>query len=1247
MNNSQQLIKKDKSQVYPKTFLDAIKSRETGQSLDEILQGFNMYFVSYNGNVQLSRCQVPIELRKRGLWITYINFQNEVVTEWYDAKEVDNTSWGDNRNWRQGNNRLVGDITISANGNWIVNGKELDTKAKGDKGETPLLRYSNLALEVSYNKGKKWEELTKFENKLAIQGYVAAVGDLPKNAVQGDIWMVGPTYDEGDELQDYPHYRMWVRNENAWKDNGEFTSLSVGIAQETGDNPNAVMSQKASADTYGKLIESPEYVRVLTDSSNKIIFAADVDGDLKIFTNIHLSKNKTISGANLTEATIVDSTLDFKGVKQYFMQNQEYLYIITDSENKIAWGIKSDGTIVGQQSSLPSEEVLQLITDLQEQLNQSNSQISANAQKINSLNTEVSNKASIIQLEQLQEKTKEFEKSVIEQFNTYKPIQIIGEVTNAADEEDLTSTNGLLKLKSRNNLQGKGYKIIRQEESVLDQMYQTNTIYEIRYNTPVSSPIIEVPISQFPNQSTVTVSSYNFVYLDTPIQLNPNEYIEVPESYWVLNSSLNRILARGPYYLNTANSSITVYLALNSVVYNEIIYHYTPYNLNSGATYINERVDRKLVTNALDQMLLDGVGSYQNTGATLSCYELTKVNTKNLSYKVGKYLRVPANSTLYFNGGKLYDGIIIFNDTLLLGDINIQCDISSDYLGKLVNSYITPQMFGAKGDGVTDDTLAIRRACNAGCGTVIFPKGTYIVNVPKGNLIEEGNRTLFRVDTTDCIIGQEESIIKLGKGNCHNPNYTGFCTIFLASGYQNAEKSFLMKDMTIDFNYSENPIYHYTSNHQGVEDNSQQNAIYATRMSNLVVDNCKFLEHSGTNCITVDPNPNNPKTNYVQITNCIFSKVGQKSLFINKDGITEDAYHDHSTIAIHPKGNTSGTKIRSLIANNYFEGIGGNAYDTCEVASDYWIFEHNYIVGYDFGCLPLLYSDDDSFAKIINNKFIDCGISIGLWNCFWQDKGSEKLGVIGDIGFRELIIQGNYASIDIIKRLQTPTYSTLNLKDENGYYFNNRPYGFLRFGAQPTKSIGTLTISDNVIEYASTQTLQDKYWGPKLYHCINFNYSMAFNASKAAIEHFNIERNVFKNLPSGILRTLPFAEFDTFSFNNNKVINAFSAPQAEELKYSGLFEINLIENRLNYNDWRFFEIEDNLIDTNYDLQHEGAVFVNINNTYGVTNRAQNSILSIRGNKITSLPTGGLFKYTPQSSFPFKNSLIETLTFTKK
>jgi len=52
----------------------------------------------------------------------------------------------------------------------------------------------------------------------------------------------------------------------------------------------------------------------------------------------------------------------------------------------------------------------------------------------------------------------------------------------------------------------------------------------------------------------------------------------------------------------------------------------------------------------------------------------------------------------------------------------------SDYLrdNKKILNYITPQMFGAKADGVTDDTTAIQTALNQG-GVVYFPSGRYKV----------------------------------------------------------------------------------------------------------------------------------------------------------------------------------------------------------------------------------------------------------------------------------------------------------------------------------------------------------------------------------------------------------------------------------------------------------------------------------------------------------------------------------------
>ena len=76
----------------------------------------------------------------------------------------------------------------------------------------------------------------------------------------------------------------------------------------------------------------------------------------------------------------------------------------------------------------------------------------------------------------------------------------------------------------------------------------------------------------------------------------------------------------------------------------------------------------------------------------------------------------------------------------------------SMYLG-----YSTPQMFGAKGDGVHDDTEAIQQALNRG-GVVYFPAGEYLVtevqnmkskclNIPKSNttIIGDGNASVLKI----------------------------------------------------------------------------------------------------------------------------------------------------------------------------------------------------------------------------------------------------------------------------------------------------------------------------------------------------------------------------------------------------------------------------------------------------------------------------------------------------------------------
>lgn len=88
---------------------------------------------------------------------------------------------------------------------------------------------------------------------------------------------------------------------------------------------------------------------------------------------------------------------------------------------------------------------------------------------------------------------KDFKDAVTNQVENYKPIVINGNVTNAADEEDITSEDNLLKLKDRSALNGMGYVILRKNKTFAEQVTKDNTIYEIRYDFDLNGKNINIP----------------------------------------------------------------------------------------------------------------------------------------------------------------------------------------------------------------------------------------------------------------------------------------------------------------------------------------------------------------------------------------------------------------------------------------------------------------------------------------------------------------------------------------------------------------------------------------------------------------------------------------------------------------------------------------------------------------------------------------------------------------------------------
>ena len=84
----------------------------------------------------------------------------------------------------------------------------------------------------------------------------------------------------------------------------------------------------------------------------------------------------------------------------------------------------------------------------------------------------------------------EFNGEIDNLVENYPNITINGDVTNAPDEEDITSdANNRLKFANRPATNGMGYVILRKNKTFAEQVTLPNTIYEIRYDDSVPTGV--------------------------------------------------------------------------------------------------------------------------------------------------------------------------------------------------------------------------------------------------------------------------------------------------------------------------------------------------------------------------------------------------------------------------------------------------------------------------------------------------------------------------------------------------------------------------------------------------------------------------------------------------------------------------------------------------------------------------------------------------------------------------------------
>lgn len=267
-------------------------------------------------------------------------------------------------------------LSVSSEGTWVINGVDTGIKAEGPKGDpgsdgksayeiavaegfqgtkeewlaslkgdpgddgkdgvSPLLRWKDNRIEQSTDNGKTWSALSdRFNTNLFIKGYVSSVEELPKNALIGDIYGVGPVYEEDDLEHTRPYYQLYVNTVSNWIK--EYTITKV-------------YSDETELPAFAEIDE----IALVKKSSNEyIVYKYTVDDWVIIATldTVYSTKNDIVNtGSNIY--ALVQSELE----NQYDLYTRVVSWINFGTYNSISAGIvqeigSKDNVVMSQKAT--------------------------------------------------------------------------------------------------------------------------------------------------------------------------------------------------------------------------------------------------------------------------------------------------------------------------------------------------------------------------------------------------------------------------------------------------------------------------------------------------------------------------------------------------------------------------------------------------------------------------------------------------------------------------------------------------------------------------------------------------------------------------------------------------------------------------------------------------------------------------------------------------------------------------------
>lgn len=539
-----------------------------------------------------------------------------------------------------------------------------------------------------------------------------------------------------------------------------------------------------------------------------------------------------------------------------------------------------------------------------------------------------------------------------------------------------------------------------------------------------------------------------------------------------------------------------------------------------------------------------------------------------------------------------------------------------------ISTYVNIKKFGAKGDGVTDDSAAFKTAFTSGVDGLYIPPGTYIINITAGT--SHTNRYFVEPANVTKVFGVKgKSIIKLGSGNCDERVYKGFHSLF---NYHADDLDIVWDGITFDYNNANNPVYQTIGQYVGVENNIGQMAISATGRT-FSITNCTFKDCSGTNVLYFTPRVGNTGNAIVTISHNKFQNMGIATNYVDGSNNTFSARHDCSTISLHNITETNYT-LTTKVHDNEFIAADTNAYNTCESTGDIQHFYNNTVRGYVQGTL-IEPSHKDVVARVYNNNFLNVMQGVSIWTSYVETTDA----VDTTNSYKLLEIKNNKILIDPIAFRSKVTYfeNTIGADTYVLHYYHG-----IRFSGQIKRNVDTIAIENNDIEFTyangATAGNLNNNSGSSAYGSYQSGEAIGFwqmfdgttNSSFTSAPYLTslkIKGNTFRNSYRSPILMQTFPRIDYIDISGNQFYNCliditfFSNKELCKISYAGNgvnspYKSNAV--MLSYMKSLIFN--DNIV---IDTQADNILDINIDNT---SFSVANSLLSFKNNTVMLTPT---------------------------